>query len=145
MKKIIVFSLLMMALSPIAFAQCDVKDYTNECTDRLKPLGFRYLKSYKLDFLNGSKKQIMHSYVFSSGTSYIITLANAQKNNQGLYVTIRNSEKKAIASSYLEKDKKYMPAITIACSRTGIYYLDFQVKEGKNYCGASVVGFKRGR
>ncbi|PKQ70722.1 hypothetical protein [Raineya orbicola] len=140
MKKVL-FLLLAFSFAYLANAQCDVTEYTNKCAERLKPDGFKYLKSYKLDFMNGSKKQIIYSYVFSNNTSYRITLANG--NNKGLFVTLMDSEKKPVASSYLEKEKKYMPAIDIKCSRTGIYYLAYEVKEGKDYCGSSVIGFKR--
>jgi hypothetical protein len=85
----------------------------------------------------------MYSYVFSNGTNYIVTLANDAKDNKGLYVTLLDSEKKPVASSYIEKDKKYLPAITLKCSRTGIYYLSYELREGKDFCGSSVIGFKR--
>lgn len=140
MKKVL-FLLLAFSFAYLANAQCDVTEYTNKCAERLKPDGFKYLKSYKLDFMNGSKKQIIYSYVFSNNTSYRITIANS--DNKGLFVTLMDSEKKPVASSYLEKEKKYMPAIDIKCSRTGIYYLAYEVKEGKDYCGSSVIGFKR--
>ncbi len=140
MKKVL-FLLLAFSFAYLANAQCDVTEYTNKCAERLKPDGFKYLKSYKLDFMNGSKKQIIYSYVFSNNTSYRITLANSA--NKGLFVTLMDSEKKPVASSYLEKEKKYMPAIDIKCSRTGIYYLAYEVKEGQDYCGSSVIGFKR--
>ncbi|KOY85400.1 hypothetical protein AD998_03855 [bacterium 336/3] len=143
MKKIVILSVFLMTIASFAQAQCDVTEFTNKCADRLKPLGFKYLKSYKLDFLNGSKKQIMYSYVFSNGTNYIVTLANNQKDNKGLYVTLLDSEKRPVASSYVERDKKYLSAITIKCSRTGIYYLAYEVKEGREFCGSSVIGFKR--
>jgi hypothetical protein len=126
-----------------ANAQCDVTEYTNKCAERLKPQGYKYLKSYKLDFLNGSKKQIMYSYVFSNNTMYRITLANSDKNNRGLFVTLLDFEKKPLASSYIEKEKKYMPAIDIKCTRTGIYYLAYSINAGKDFCGSSVIGFKR--
>jgi hypothetical protein len=143
MKKLIILSVFFVAFASVAYAQCDVTEHTNKCAERLKPLGFKYLKSYKLDFLNGTKKQIMYSYVFSNGTNYIVTLANDAKDNKGLYVTLLDSEKKPVASSYIEKDKKYLPAITLKCSRTGIYYLSYELREGKDFCGSSVIGFKR--
>ncbi|MCS6795970.1 MAG: hypothetical protein RMJ97_06120 [Raineya sp.] len=143
MKKRILLLMLAWGFIYWANAQCDVTEYTNKCAERLKPQGYKYLKSYKLDFMNGSKKQIIYSYVFSNNTSYRITLANGDKDNKGLFVTLLDSEKKPVVSSYLEKEKKYMPAIDIKCSRTGIYYLAYEVKEGKDYCGSSVIGFKR--
>ncbi len=143
MKKIILLGVCFVLVTSLANAQCDVTEYTNKCAERLKPQGYKYLKSYKLDFLNGSKKQIMYSYVFSNNTTYRITLANSDKDNKGLYVTLLDSEKKPVASSYIEKEKKYMPAIDIKCSRTGIYYLAYSVNEGKDFCGSSVIGFKR--
>lgn len=143
MKKIILLSVCFVLIAFWGNAQCDVTEYTNKCAERLKPQGYRFLKSYKLDFLNGSKKQIMYSYVFSNNTTYRITLANGDKDNRGLYVTLLDSEKRPVASSYMAKEKRYMPAIDIKCSRTGIYYLAYAVNEGKNFCGSSVIGFKR--
>lgn len=143
MKKILLFVGCFIGLASLAKAQCDVTEYTNKCAERLKPQGYKYLKSYKLDFMNGSKKQIIYSYVFSNNTQYRITLANGDKDNKGLFVTLLDSEKKPVASSYLEKEKKYMPAIDIKCSRTGIYYLAYELREGNEYCGSSVIGFKR--
>ncbi|MGD1842595.1 MAG: hypothetical protein ACFB0B_17130 [Thermonemataceae bacterium] len=123
-------------------AQCDVSAYTRKCVQFLKPKGFQFLKSYKIDGKNGNRETVRYSYVFSRGTTYLITLANAEQDTKGVKLTLLSPSKQVMTSSYSSVAKKNFP-IQLKCQRTGIYYLNFEFDQGSDYCAASVLGFKR--
>jgi hypothetical protein len=146
MKRVLLLLVILATSLLAAQAQkpkCEVEDYTNKCIERIKPLGFSFLKSYKLDGLGGDKTVLEFSYVFSTGTTYIVTLGNADRNNKGLVVTLLDDKKEVIVSSYREAEKEYLSALQIQCQRTGIYYLSFSFQDTKDFCGVGVLGFKR--
>ncbi len=122
-----------------AYAQCDVTKYTDKCVEKLKPAGFRYLKSYKIDTQNGKKAVVDYAYVLSAGITYIITLSST--DTKGLFVRLLDSQKKEIVSSY--NGSQFFPAVQIKAQKTGIYYFSYAFKDSKTHCGASVLGLKR--
>jgi hypothetical protein len=137
----IVLALAFMLPMVSTFAQCDVKTYTGACIQKMKPMGGKFLKSYKLE--GKAQNAIEHSYTFSKGTTYVITLANDDPNNKGLKVTLLDEKKRVITSSYNPDTKKYYSSIEIRCQKAGIYYMSYSYDGKTDYCAASVLGFKR--
>ena len=133
------FLMMFLLLTFSVSAQCDVTKYTDKCVEKLKPTGFRYLKSYKIDTQNGKKAVIDYAYVLSAGTTYIITLSTA--DTKGLFVRLLDSQKKEVVSSY--NGTQFFPAVQIKAQKTGIYYFSYAFKDSKAHCGASVLGLKK--
>lgn len=136
-KSVIVVMFLFLTFG--AYAQCDVTKYTDKCVEKLKPTGFRYLKSYKIDTQNGKKAVVDYAYVLSAGTTYIITLSTTETH--GLFVKLLDSQRKEVVSSY--NGTQFFPAVQIKAQKTGIYYFSYAFKDAKTHCGASVLGFKK--
>ena len=122
-----------------AYAQCDVSKYTEKCVEKLKPTGFRFLKSYKIDTQNGKKAVVDYAYVLSAGITYIITLSSTE--TKGLFVRLLDSQKKEIVNSY--NGKQFFSAVQVKAEKTGIYYFSYAFKDSKTHCGASVLGLKK--
>ncbi len=135
----IALALLMTVCSMIlskAQTQCNPEQYTEKGIKKLEQ-GYTFLKSYPISGENGKQ----YSYIFSQGTSYLITLANNATDSKGIYITLYDSENREIASSY--QNGKFYPAVAFNCSKTGIYHLKFTFQGSKNHCAAGVLAMKR--
>ncbi len=119
-----------------AQSQCNPDQYTEKGIKKLEQ-GYTFLKSYPISGENGKQ----YSYIFSQGTSYLITLANNATDSKGIYITLYDSENHEIASSY--QNGKFYPAVAFNCSKTGIYHLKFTFQGSKEHCGAGVLAMKR--
>ncbi len=124
-----------------ARAQCDTEPFVQEALNFLKEKNFNFLKSYKIDGQRGTNKEIEYSYVFSTGTTYMIFVNNGKKNAEGVIVTVEDAERNEIDKSFV--GDTYVPAVQIICNRTGIYYLRFTLVDKRHDCAAAVLGFKR--
>jgi hypothetical protein len=135
MRKIttILFALLFMG-SFAAKAQC----VSDECVAKISE-GYTFLKTYKMETIGD---EIEYSYVFSKDTNYMLVVCNKEGNGQNITVTLMDSNRKEIASSYDKKSDKHYPAIVYNCKSTGIYYLRFSFKD-KQECCVSVLAFKK--
>jgi hypothetical protein len=143
MKKVLlaisIFSLLAV-VGTTASAQCDTEKYSNDCISKLQP-GFTFLKSYAIDGQGGSKDKVEYSYVFTKGAQYQISICNPGSNTDGIVVKLFDSSRTQVASSYVQGS--YLSGLTFPCNTTGIYYITFTFEGSSNYCGGSVLGFKR--
>lgn len=128
----------LMMVGFIVNSECNMDQYVSAATQKLS--GYTYLKTYKLDA--SKETEIEYSYVFSSNTQYMLTLANEIDPNDVL-ITIYDSQRKEICSNFDKKNKKFYQGIGYSCSATGIYYIIYSFKNSKNKCAASVLGFKK--
>ena len=119
---------------------CDAKPYKDKCVASL-PDGYTFLKSYTIDGRNGTRKKVMYSYIFSKNTAYLVMLANGSAQTKGVKVTLKDSNRKQLASSFA--NGKYYPALAYKCNATGIYFLEFEFEGGSTFCAGSVLAFKR--
>jgi hypothetical protein len=117
-------------------AQCNTDQFTEKGIRKLEQ-GYTFLKSYPVSGEQGKK----YSYIFSQGTSYLITLANNNSDSQGIYITLIDSNNKEIATSYT--NGKFYSAVSFTCKTTGIYHLKFSFQDSKDYCAAGVLAMKR--
>jgi hypothetical protein len=125
---------------PIEVVSCDSKTYKDKILNTI-PSQFTYLKSYTLDGQGGGKPNIEYSYIFSKNTTYLVMIANSSPQTKGLKVTIYDSNRKQLVTSVTQA--KYYPAIMYKCNATGIYFLRFTFENSNDYCGGSVLAFKR--
>ncbi|TAF33309.1 MAG: hypothetical protein EAZ57_06390 [Cytophagales bacterium] len=144
MKKILIFVCIMFcgmfAFSANAQTACNSELYNNMALKMLTP-GYTFVKSYRIDGKGGERKKIEYTCVFSKDTNYMIRMASKDGNQQGLIVTLFDSKREQLISSYL--NDTFFPGWQYKCSATGIYYLSFTFKDSKSYCGAAVLGFRR--
>ncbi|MDX2304270.1 MAG: hypothetical protein NW226_15810 [Microscillaceae bacterium] len=126
--------------SPITQAECDAKPYKDKCVASL-PDGYTFLKSYTIDGQNGTRKKVMYSYIFSKNTAYLVMLANGSAQTKGVKVTLKDSNRKQLASSFA--NGKFYPALAYKCNATGIYFLEFEFDGATSFCAGSVLAFKR--
>ncbi len=143
MKKIVTLLSILALLvgkSNDSFSQCDPNGYTESCISKLND-GFTFLKSFKIDGEAGSKSKVEYSYVFSKDTQYFINLCANGANTDGIIVTMYDSNRKQVGTNFL--NNSFYPAFIYPCNATGIYYITFTFKDSKNFCGGSVLGFKR--
>lgn len=100
-----------------------------------------FIKSFRIDGKEGSRKKVEYTCVFSKGTSYQIQITSADGNASGIVGTLYDPERKKLASNYF--DGKFFAGLRYECKSTGIYYLSFTFLDTETYCGAAVMGFKR--
>ncbi len=125
---------------PVDVNSCDAKPYKDKCVKNL-PFSYTFLKSYSIDGKNGSKKSVEYSYIFSKNTNYLVMLANSNAQTKGLKVTLYDSNRRELATSY--QNGKYYPAMGYTCRATGIYFLRFTFENTNDYCAGAVLAFKR--
>lgn len=138
MKKILV-ALALFIFSELVYISsyaCDASKYKQQCVSQLGS-EYTYLKSFQL---NGEAE---YSFVFSKGTLYMLTTANALGEATDIEIQLFDPSHKLIVSNYDKKNDKYYP-INYPCNSTGVHYMKFIFNGKSKDCGLSVLGFKRG-
>jgi len=120
--------------------ECNAGMHLNKCVESLKPSGYKFLKSYKLE--GKASKPLEYEYTMSKGITYLISMVSADPASK-LKVSLYDNEGRMIASSYNADIKKFYASMEMRVQRTGIYKLKFSHESPKDYCAASVLGFKR--
>ncbi|HET8860179.1 hypothetical protein [Marivirga sp.] len=123
-----------------AFAQCNTEKHVEACIPKLSS-GFTFLKSYNIDGQGGAKQKVEYSYVFTKGATYQIMICNDGQSTDGIVLTLYDSNRNTVASTMYEGST--LSSIAFPCQVTGIYYITFTFEGSTNYCGGSVLGFKR--
>lgn len=142
MKKLIFALGIILVTSTLnqAVAQCNTEKYIEACIPKLQE-GFTFLKSYNIDGEGGAKNKVEYSYVFTKGATYQILICNEGQSTDGIVLTLYDSNRKAVASTKYQGST--LSAIAFPCQVTGIYYITYTFEGSSNYCGGSVLGFKR--
>jgi hypothetical protein len=121
-------------------AQCDAEAQANACISKLQD-GFTFLKTFKIDGQGGAKAKVEYSYVFSKDTQYFLNICNNGEGTDGIIVTMYDSKRQMVSTNF--NKGKFYPGLVYPCNATGIYYITFTFQDSQNYCGGSVLGFKR--
>lgn len=124
----------------VSNAQCSAADKANGCISSLQD-GFTFLKTFKVDGHDGAKPKVEYSYVFSKDTEYFLNICADGEVTDGIVVTMYDSKRQMVTTNFYKG--KFYPDLTYPCNATGIYYLTFTFQDSQNYCGGSVLGFKR--
>lgn len=130
----------MFAQGHVMVAQCNADDLANNCIPALQE-GFTFLKTFKIDGQAGAKAKVEYSYVFSKDTQYFLNICNEGSSTDGIVVTMYDSKRQMVSTNYV--NSKYYSSLIYPCNATGIYYITFTFNGSSNYCGGSVLGFKR--
>jgi hypothetical protein len=133
-------AVLFLLIATNADAQCDFNTQSQRCIKDLHD-GFIYIKSFEVDGRNGEREKIEYSYVMTRDTQYYLNICTPESNSDGIIVTIYDSQRNPVSSNYA--DGKFYEALIFQCSATGIYYLTFTFDGSKNFCGSSVLAFKK--
>ncbi len=121
-------------------AQCNAEAHANACISQLQD-GFTFLKTFKVDGQGGAKSKVEYSYVFSKDTQYYLNICNDGTETDGIVVTMYDSKRQVVSTNF--NKGKFYPGLIYPCNATGIYYITFTFEGSQNYCGGSVLGFKR--
>jgi len=152
MRSVFLVVIVSIGISTISFAQkskddkrnvstqCDINQHVNKCVESLRPRGYRFLKSYKLE--GNASKPIEYQYTLSKGTTYFFSLQQANPDTK-LKITLFSPDGREETSNYNKKLNKYYPSMEIRCQRTGVYKIIFSQEGKQDFCAASVLGFKR--
>ena len=107
----------------------------------MRVLGFTFLKTFKVDGQAGAKSKVEYSYVFSKDTQYFLNVCSEGTGTDGIVVTMYDSKRQMVSTNF--NNGKFYPGLVYPCNATGIYYITFTFQDSQNYCGGSVLGFKR--
>lgn len=139
--KILGISIIALILNTtLSSAQCSAVEKANGCISTLQD-GYTFLKTFKVDGHDGAKAKVEYSYVFSKDTQYFLNICTDGEITDGIIVTMYDSKRQMVSTNFYKG--KFYPDLTYPCNATGIYYLTFTFQESQNYCGGSVLGFKR--
>ena len=123
-----------------SYAQCNSQEMVSSCIPKVMD-GFTFLKSFNIDGNNGSREKVEYSYVFSKDTQYNLSICSGGENTDGIIVTIYDSKRRVASTNFA--NNKIFPGIVYACKATGIYYITYTFERSQNYCGGSVLAFKK--
>ena len=137
----LVFAFVILFTNPfVTNAQCDDEDFLDDCAEMLGE--YVFVKSFNIE--QSKQNEITeYSYVFSKGTSYVLTICDQNSGEDKMIVELYDRSRKLVASNYDKRSKKFYPKIGYPCSATGVYYMKYKFKSGKPSCGVSIVGFKK--
>lgn len=130
------------------YSQCNTKTNINKLISGLpKKPRYTYLKGYNIEASRARKDKktgqnyMEYSYIFSSGTKYLVALdhANVLKKND-VKIEIYNSSHKEIINN--EVDGKKYRGVAYTCEKTGKYYIRF-IFTGKTKCAGGILSFTR--
>jgi hypothetical protein len=138
--KLIISGILLCNINLQVYAQCDFNDQSQECIKKLQD-GFIYIKSFEVDGRNGEKDKIEYSYVMTRDTQYYLNICTPAGNNDGIVITIYDSRRNPVSTNFT--DGKFYQALIFQCSATGIYYITYTFEGSENFCGGSVLAFKK--
>lgn len=143
MKQIITLIILsLFATTELSFGQCDAMSNKDKGVGQLSD-DFTFIKSYLLDGgKENAKGEIEYSFVFSKGTSYMLTLVNNLGQSDNIEVKLYDPTHKLLVTNYDKKSDQYLPVV-YPCKSTGVHYMTFKFSKDTEKCGLSVLGFKR--
>lgn len=136
----LLFLLALIGSGSSLFAQCNPDNHCTTCMSKI-PDGFNFLKSYKIDGAAGQKPKVEYSYVLTKGTQYALNLCTAAQGADGIVVTLFDAARNQIASSKI--NNQFLSQLAFSCGSTGIYYIQYTFEGSANYCGGSVLAYKR--
>ncbi len=122
------------------YGQCNTQELSSNCVSKVKD-GFIFLKSFSIDGNNGSREKVEYSYVFSKDTQYNLNICSGEENTDGIIVTIYDSKRRVASTNFA--NNKIFPGIIYTCQATGIYYIVYTFDNSLNFCGGSVLAFKK--
>ena len=140
MKKVTVYLIAtIISSAEISMGQCNADGLARSCIPKLAE-GFNFLKGYKVDRENNNDK-VEYSYVFTTGTQYMVNLCVNGNTNDGVIVSLFDSSRNKVASSKV--NNQFISALQYSCGATGIYYIQYTFEGNTSRCAGSALGFKR--
>lgn len=137
---ITVFLLSLAVSGSRLYAQCNPDSHCTACMTKV-PDGFNFLKSYKIDGMGGQKAKVEYSYVLTKGTQYALNVCTPASGSDGIVMTLFDQTRNQIASSKI--NNQFLTQLAFSCGATGIYYIQYTFEGSANYCGGSVLAYKR--
>ncbi|PLX21882.1 MAG: hypothetical protein C0599_07285 [Salinivirgaceae bacterium] len=125
-----------------SFAQCN-NSLIDSCRAKLGET--IYLKHFKLRFAKAKKRgnpsMANFSVYLNKGTDYTFTIAN-DKTLKGEAIVKLYDDFRFFGSNEKKKSKDLAPAFKFLCSKTGIYYITIQYKDGEAGCSVVMLSMK---
>ncbi len=129
----------LMFMSFSAFSQCDSEVYAAQALKTLSS-GFTFVRAYKIDGKEGTRKQIEYTCVMNKDNSYMMRVASKDGAANGIVVTLYDAQRTELAVNQFSN--KGFNGWTFKCTASAIYYITFTFKDAPSFCGAGVLGFK---
>jgi hypothetical protein len=126
-----------------SYSQCN-NSLIDSCKSKLGET--IYLKHFKLRFAKvrkrGKPSMANFSVYLNKGTDYTFTIAN-DKTLKGEAIVKLYDDFRFYGSNEKKKGKELTPAFRFLCSKTGIYYLTIQYKDGEEGCSVIMLSMKQ--
>lgn len=136
----LLFFVLFALLYPLGvFGQCDNDITLNNCASKLGT--YNFIKYFTVGANQKKKSNPEFSYVFSTGSKYIMIACNENVVGGKMIVSLYDREHNLVASTYDESTKSYYDKLIYSCSATGVYYIRASFIDAKKGCGMCILGF----
>jgi hypothetical protein len=140
--KLLFLSIIIIAVTD-GFSQCN-NSLIDSCKSKLGET--IYLKHFRLRFAKAKKRAkasvANFSIYLNKGTDYTFTIAN-DKTQKGEAIVKLYDDFRFYGSNEKKKDKELVEIFRFNCSKTGIYYLTIQYKDGEAGCSVIMLSMKQ--
>ena len=138
-KRLILFIIVLFALSPSSFGQCD-QAFIDKCSSTDGSV--KYIKHFRIRFEQAKNaKKISEgnfSIMLNKGNHYRFFVCNDPSKPGTTIIELANDFAKYGGNYNAQSDKEYK-AFDFLCTKTGPYYLKMFFKDGKEGCGICVL------
>lgn len=145
MRNILFVLPLLTLLSPIVLAQSDITCDSLQRKSMAK-ISQDYIYAKTFPMMKRGGEPTSSALVMSEGSVYTVKFSVVGGDESIILNLINNGN--IIASSFNRITLRYFDGFTIKCEKTGMYYFNYEVREGskdkkQGVCGYISVGFKR--
>lgn len=106
---------------------------------------YKYIKSYPIRLKKSRKGEppiiAKYAVVLNGGVKYKIVGCNATDFDGKIVITLYNGDT-MIGSTYDYNIGKEYPGIEFECKKSGVYYLSFYFRDGKEGCAICILAQK---
>jgi len=139
MKTLFICTIFSLLITVTSIAQCNTEAISLSCNSKLA--GFTFLKDYKLDAKKAKDGVIEYSYVFSKETQYMLSVCGGNSLIPKIEIVLMDSDRNVLARN--KENNKYYSGIAFKCTKTGVYFMTFNITNSSEACAVSALGFRK--
>jgi hypothetical protein len=131
-------SLLCSALP--AQKQCNFEEILNANVQKLD--GYKFIRFFPVERTKQADRT-EYSYLLNRDTRYRMVLADTENKGDRMMVTVRDRDKKVLATNKDKQKRGLLEIIDFTCPATGIYFFEVRFEDGSRDCGINILGYQK--
>ena len=132
-----------VVLSNQVFSQCDNEELLDVCYPKIGD--YKYVKNYPIQLKKTRKGEppvvIKRAVVLNGGVKYKIVACNNNEYDGKVVISLYSGDA-LIGTTYDYNKNKEYSFIEYDCKKSGVYYLSFYFREGREGCALCILAQK---